>query len=236
MARAAATAQIASSYITACSKVDVEALIEENDELKKKILVEEKRRKDAVKYASEKEAESKKLEKDLDLVTKEKEKLDLLWSKSEADVETERERAREQLLEATKLRSLIDELKKNHLEELNEVKETSFQQGRDMGFDEGASSLLYTTWLHFPNKKCSDFFFTPYGETGKQILDEFVDNADCKAERVEVQQVYEGTASVLVDPPITTEPTSEVLAVDPSSLAEDPMADNQAPPLPSDQP
>ena len=43
LARAAATAQIASSYITACTKVDVEGLSKEVEEWKGKYLMEEKR-------------------------------------------------------------------------------------------------------------------------------------------------------------------------------------------------
>ena len=227
LASAATTAQIASSFITACSKVDVEALTKENEELKNKFLMEEKRRKDAAKFASGLEAEKKKLEKSLDEAIKEKEKVDLEWSKIESDLIEERNRNKDHVEEIAKLKSVIDKLQRKHREELDEVQEASLQQGKDAGFDEGASSLLYTTWLHFPNTKCPDFFFDPYGKMGEQVLSQFIENTDCVSERVEVQQAYDNPSSVLVDPSVNIEPI-------PEKVAENSSVD-QVPSLPSDQ-
>ena len=61
----------------------------------------------------------------------------------------------------------------------------------DKGFEDGAEAMVYTTWLHCPNKKVPLFTFDIYGEAGSFCPNKFSADEVSVQEREETQKAYE---------------------------------------------
>ena len=242
LARAAATAQVASEFLSSSASAAAELGV-----LRKRLAAEEHARQIAEARVASLVVENEGLLKERDEAVAAKEKAEFEWSRIDTDLEAEREKCK---LKVAKVLSNLDEAnRKLAAEEQSrqtveaqvaaaraEGREEGLKEGKEVGFDEGADDLLFTTWLHYPNSRCPQFSFYPYGTARAESVNYYQRDGDCVKERTEVQLLYTNpptdfnpfanpSPSVPADPPSHEEPLPNFVNEEPpvlnDTLAED---------------